>query len=236
MVRVLVAEDHPMFRDALQATLTLTGRFEVVAAVGSGEDAVAEALRRTPDVVVMDLEMPDGGGVAATTEILRQLPATRILVLTSYDEDRLVYAALRAGAHGYVLKSATTEEIVRAVQAVARGDGLFSGSVVERISRHLATGGGQWPFPLSRADPAGTRDLGADGPGSQQRLHRRPLRAQPQDRPQPCLQRPGQAGHQHPRPGRGQGPPGRTRRPHRATNQLNMTVAAAASRADSTSG
>jgi DNA-binding NarL/FixJ family response regulator len=149
MVRVLVAEDHPMFRDALQATLTLAGGFEV-AAVGSGEDAVAEALRRTPDVVVMDLEMPGAGGVAATAEILRQLPTTRILVLTSYDEDRLVYAALRAGAHGYVLKSATTEEIVRAVQTVAQGDGLFAGSVVERISRHMATGGrasGPSPFP-----------------------------------------------------------------------------------------
>ena len=141
MVRVLIAEDHPMFRDALQATLTLTGEFEVVAAVGTGEDAVTGAVRRTPDVVVMDLEMPGGGGVAATAEILRQLPATRILVLTSYDEDRLVYAALRAGAHGYVLKSATSEEIVRAVQTVAHGDGLFAGSVVERINRHLATGG-----------------------------------------------------------------------------------------------
>jgi DNA-binding NarL/FixJ family response regulator len=150
MVSVLVAEDHPMFRDALQATLTLAGGFEVVAAVGSGKDAVAEALRHTPDVVVMDLEMPGSGGVAATAEILRQLPATRILVLTSYDEDRLVYAALRAGAHGYVLKSATTEEIVRAVQTVAQGDGLFAGSVVERISRHLATGGrasAPSPFP-----------------------------------------------------------------------------------------
>ena len=141
MVRVLIAEDHPMFRDALQATLTLTGEFEVVAAVGTGEAAVTGAVRRTPDVVVMDLEMPGGGGVAATAEILRQLPATRILVLTSYDEDRLVYAALRAGAHGYVLKSATSEEIVRAVQTVAHGDGLFAGSVVERINRHLATGG-----------------------------------------------------------------------------------------------
>ena len=141
MVRVLIAEDHPMFRDALQATLTLTGEFEVVAAVGTGEDAVTGAVRRTPDVVVLDLEMPGGGGVAATAEILRQLPATRVLVLTSYDEDRLVYAALRAGAHGYVLKSATSEEIVRAVQTVAHGDGLFAGSVVERINRHLATGG-----------------------------------------------------------------------------------------------
>ena len=94
MVRVLIAEDHPMFRDALQATLTLTGEFEVVAAVGTGEDAVTGAVVRTPDVVVMDLEMPGGGGVAAIAEILRQLPATRILVLTSYDEDRLVYAAL----------------------------------------------------------------------------------------------------------------------------------------------
>jgi DNA-binding NarL/FixJ family response regulator len=150
MVRVLIAEDHPMFRDALRATLTLAGGFEIVAAVGSGEDAVTEAIRRTPEVVVMDLEMPGGGGVAATAEIMRELPTARILVLTSYDEDRLVYAALRAGAHGYVLKSATTEEIVRAVQAVAQGDGLFAGSVVERISRHLATGGrasGPSPFP-----------------------------------------------------------------------------------------
>jgi DNA-binding NarL/FixJ family response regulator len=150
MVRVLVAEDHPMFRDALTATLTLAGGFEVVAAVGSGEDAVAEALHHTPDVVVMDLEMPGAGGVAATAEILRQLPTTRILVLTSYDEDRLVYAALRAGAHGYVLKSATTDEVVRAVQTVGQGDGLFAGSVVERITRHLATGGrasGPSPFP-----------------------------------------------------------------------------------------
>jgi DNA-binding NarL/FixJ family response regulator len=98
----------------------------------------------------MDLEMPGAGGVAATAEILRQLPTTRILVLTSYDEDRLVYAALRAGAHGYVLKSATTEEVVRAVQTVGQGDGLFAGSVVERITRHLATGGrasGPSPFP-----------------------------------------------------------------------------------------
>ena len=141
MVRVLIAEDHPMFRDALQATLTLTGEFEIVATVGTGEDAITGAVGRTPDVVVMDLEMPGGGGVAATAEILRQLPATRILVLTSYDEDRLVYAALRAGAHGYVLKSATSEEIVRAVQTVAQGDGLFAGSVVARISRHIATGG-----------------------------------------------------------------------------------------------
>jgi DNA-binding NarL/FixJ family response regulator len=150
MISVLVAEDHPMFRDALRTTLTMAGGFEVVAAVGSGEDAVTEAIHRTPDVVVMDLEMPGSGGVAATAEILRQLPTTRILVLTSYDEDRLVYAALRAGAHGYVLKSATTEEIVRAVQTVAHGDGLFAGSVVERITRHLATGGrtsGPSPFP-----------------------------------------------------------------------------------------
>jgi DNA-binding NarL/FixJ family response regulator len=150
MVRVLLAEDHPMFREALQATLTLGGEFEVVAAVGTGEDAVSQAIRLTPEVVVMDLEMPGGGGVAATAEILRRLPDTRILVLTSYDEDRLVYAALRAGAHGYLLKSATAEEIVRAVETVSSGDGLFAGSVVERITRHLTTGGrasARSPFP-----------------------------------------------------------------------------------------
>ena len=122
MVRVLIAEDHPTFRDALQTILTLTGEFEVAAAVGPGEDAVTETVGRTPDVVVMDLEMPGGGGVAAIAEILSQLPATHPGA-DLLRRGRLVYAALRAGAHGYALKSATSEEIVRVVQTVARAMG-----------------------------------------------------------------------------------------------------------------
>lgn len=141
MIRVLVAEDHPLFRDALISALATEPGLEVVGAVGTGRGAVVEAARTGPDVVVMDLEMPDGSGLGATAEIIAAGSGARVLVLTSHDDDRNVYAALRAGAHGYLTKSASAEEVIAAVVALARGDGMFSGSVVERITRHLATGG-----------------------------------------------------------------------------------------------
>lgn len=141
MIRVLVAEDHPLFRDALVNALGTDPDIEVVGAVGTGRAAVAEAIRTSADVVVMDLEMPDGSGLGATAEILAAGTGARVLVLTSHDDDRNVYGALRAGAHGYLMKSATADEVLAAVAALARGDGFFSGTVVDRITRHLATGG-----------------------------------------------------------------------------------------------
>jgi DNA-binding NarL/FixJ family response regulator len=141
VIRVLVAEDHPLFRDALVSTLDTDPDVDVVGAVGTGRAAVVETARTGPDVVVMDLEMPDGSGLGATAEILATGSSARVLVLTSHDDDRNVYAALRAGAHGYLLKSVSAEEILTAVVALARGNGMFSGTVVDRITRHLATGG-----------------------------------------------------------------------------------------------
>jgi DNA-binding NarL/FixJ family response regulator len=141
MIRVLVAEDHPMFREALVTMLEADKAFAVVGAVGSGNDAVAAAQQNPPDVVVMDLEMPDGGGITATAQILASLPDTRVLVLTSHDDDRNVYAALRAGAHGYLLKTASADDVLAAIAAVGRGGGMFSGTVVGQISRHFVTGG-----------------------------------------------------------------------------------------------
>lgn len=141
MIRVLVAEDHPLFRDALVSALGTDPDVEVVGAVGTGRAAVVEATRTSADVIVMDLEMPDGSGLGATAEILASGSGARVLVLTSHDDDRNVYAALRAGAHGYLMKSASAEEVLAAVAVLARGDGLFSGTVVDRITRHLATGG-----------------------------------------------------------------------------------------------
>lgn len=141
MIRVLVAEDHPLFRDALVSALATEPNIDVVGAVGTGRAAVVEANRTCADVVVMDLEMPDGSGLGATAEILATGSGARVLVLTSHDDDRNVYAALRAGAHGYLMKSASAEEVLAAVVALARGDGMFSGTVVDRITRHLATGG-----------------------------------------------------------------------------------------------
>jgi len=141
VIRVLVAEDHPLYRDALVAALASVDDVEVVAAVGTGRAAVAEAARTAPDVVVMDLAMPDGSGLGATADILAAGSGARVLVLTSADDDRSVYAALRAGAHGYLLKTSSADEVLAAVVALARGDGMFSGSVVDRIVRHVATGG-----------------------------------------------------------------------------------------------
>jgi DNA-binding NarL/FixJ family response regulator len=141
VIRVLVAEDHPLYRDALVSALRSADDIDVVGAVGGGRAAVAEAARTSPDVVVMDLGMPDGGGLGATAEILATGSGARVLVLTSADDDRNVYAALRAGAHGYLLKTASADEVLAAVVALARGDGMFSGTVVDRIVRHVATGG-----------------------------------------------------------------------------------------------
>jgi DNA-binding NarL/FixJ family response regulator len=141
VIRVLVAEDHPLYRDALVSALGTARDVEVVAAVGTGRAAVAEAAGTSPDVVVMDLTMPDGGGLGAIAEILAAGSGARVLVLTSADDDRNVYAALRAGAHGYLLKTASADDVLAAVLALSHGDGMFSGTVVERIVRHVATGG-----------------------------------------------------------------------------------------------
>jgi DNA-binding NarL/FixJ family response regulator len=166
VIRVLVAEDHPLYRDALVATLATADGVEVVAAVGTGRGAVAEAARTTPDVVVMDLTMPDGNGLGATADIMASGSGARVLVLTSADDDRNVYAALRAGAHGYLLKTASADEVLGAVVALARGDGMFSGTVVDRIVRHVATGGrsgATGPFPQLTARERDVLDLMAQG-------------------------------------------------------------------------
>jgi DNA-binding NarL/FixJ family response regulator len=141
VIRVLIAEDHPLYRDALVNALADDPDVDVVGAVGTGGAAVAEAARTCADVIVMDLEMPGGSGLGATAAILATGSGARVLVLTSHEDDRNVYAALRAGAHGYLMKSASAEQILAAVAAVARGDGMFSGTVVDRITRHVTTGG-----------------------------------------------------------------------------------------------
>ena len=140
-LRVLLAEDHPMFREGLRAMLDDLEHVEVVEVVDSANDAVDASQRVRPDVVVMDLALRGGSGVEATAEIRRKLPECRVLVLTSYDDDAQVYGALRAGAHGYVLKTASSTEIERALRTVADGGGFFTESVVRRITSHMATGG-----------------------------------------------------------------------------------------------
>lgn len=133
VVRVLIADDHPIVRRGITGMLTPDPAFEVVAEASTGAEAVTLALHHQPDVVLMDLRMPELDGVAATTEIKAQQPDTQILVLTTYDTDSDILRALDAGAIGYLLKDLPHEEITRAIRAAARGEAILAPAVAQRI-------------------------------------------------------------------------------------------------------
>jgi DNA-binding NarL/FixJ family response regulator len=132
-VRVLVADDHRLFRDGVRALLAVTADIEVVGEAADAGQAVELALRLRPDVVLMDLQMPGGGGFAATTALVDAAPEVMVLVLTMSEDDDSVFAAVRAGARGYVLKDSEAEDLVRAVRSAARGDAVFGRSVAARM-------------------------------------------------------------------------------------------------------
>src|SRR5436190_12501959 len=132
-LRVVVADDHPVFRDGLQVTLDDEPDIEVVAAVAVGDAAVSETLRTKADAVLMDLRMPGVGGIEATARIVAEQPSTAVVVLTMSDDDDSVFAALRAGARGYLLKEADAEDITRAVRAVAAGEAVFGPRIADRV-------------------------------------------------------------------------------------------------------
>jgi len=132
-IRLLVADDHPLFRDGLRTLASLESSLELVGEAATGADAVALALELSPDVVVMDLHMPDLNGIEATRRIVEALPEAGVLVLTMFDDDDSVFAAMRAGARGYLLKGARNDDVVRAIEAVARGDAIFGPSIAARV-------------------------------------------------------------------------------------------------------
>jgi DNA-binding NarL/FixJ family response regulator len=133
MTRVILVDDHPVFRNGLRALLQASG-IDVVGEAATGADAVEIATRLSPDVVLMDLGLPDMSGVDAVAQIVAARPATRILVVSLYQDDGSVDAALRAGARGYVVKDAPAEEVVAAVQAVASGSAVIGASLAGRLT------------------------------------------------------------------------------------------------------
>ena len=132
-IRVLVVDDHPIVRDGLAALLTSRDEIEAVEVATDGAAAVARVDEWQPDVVVMDLHMPGVGGVEATAEITRSSPHVAVLILTMLDDDDSLFAAMRAGARGYLVKGAAQDEILRAVLAVASGEAIFGPAVAGRV-------------------------------------------------------------------------------------------------------
>jgi len=133
-IRVLIADDHPLFRDGLRALLNSIPQTEMVGEAANGEEALQQAAKLRPDVILMDIQMPGLNGVDATQKILHANPDIGIIVLTMFEDDDSVFAAMRAGARGYILKGADQTEILRAIGAAVRGEALFGASIAKRLT------------------------------------------------------------------------------------------------------
>jgi DNA-binding NarL/FixJ family response regulator len=146
-LRVLIADDQPLMRAGFRAVLEAAGDIVVVAEAGNGTDAIQAAAEHAPDVILMDIRMPGMDGIEAT----RMLPRQRVLILTTFGLDEYIIDALRAGASGFMLKDAPTQELVRAVRSVAAGDAVLSPAVTRQLLDQVAR---RLPAAVSRAPEA----------------------------------------------------------------------------------
>ncbi|NYJ08937.1 response regulator [Petropleomorpha daqingensis] len=173
MIRVVLADDHPVFAEGLRTVLEAETDVRVVAVAGTGRAAVEAATAEVPEVAVLDIAMPDGDGLWATARLREAGLPTRVLVLTMSDDAESVFAALRAGAAGYTVKGAGPDEVVAAVRAVARGEVLFGQGVAERMLRHFTRAATTGPFPQLTEREHEVLDLlarGLDNPAVARRL------------------------------------------------------------------
>ncbi len=155
MTTVLIADDDHLMRAGLVAVLESDREIEVVGQASTGLEAVALTRRRQPDVVLMDVQMPDLDGIAATRELTGASPAARVLILTTFEEDDYIFGGLRAGASGFMLKRTRPEELIRAVHTIAAGESLLSPSVTRRVIDRMAGHAG----PQISADESAIEDL-----------------------------------------------------------------------------
>jgi DNA-binding NarL/FixJ family response regulator len=133
MIRVLIVDDHPIFRDGLAGLLATLPEVEIAATAGTAEEALAALTRTSPDVVLMDINLPGTSGVEATRRVSQVAPAVAVLVISMVDDDDSVFAALAAGARGYVLKGASAAEITAALRTVAAGGAVFGAGIASRL-------------------------------------------------------------------------------------------------------
>src|SRR6476646_3859224 len=135
---VLIVDDHPLFRDGVRALLTAQPDLACVGEATTGEEALRVSAELQPDVVLMDIQMPGLNGVEATRQLVRTSPQIRVLVVTMFEDDHLVFAAMRAGARGYLLKGARHDDMVRAIRAVGSGDAIFSPAIAVKLVDYFA--------------------------------------------------------------------------------------------------
>jgi DNA-binding NarL/FixJ family response regulator len=164
-LRVLIADDHPLFRQGLRTAIDSDLGFEVVGDAATGTEAVARALELQPDVVVMDVQMPERNGIEATRDIVTQSPHIGVLMLTMFEDDDSVFAAMRAGARGYLLKGSDHDEIVRAIRAVNSGEAIFGPAIATRLMAYFSAsaGGPAQAFPELTAREREVLELIAQG-------------------------------------------------------------------------
>ena len=141
-LRILIVDDHPLFRKGMNGLLETIPEMEVIGEAATGQEAIAMAAELAPDVIVMDLQMPGGTGISATRAILSHSPHIRILMVTLVEDSESVFTAIRAGARGYILKDAGADEIAQAIQAVGRGEAIFSPAIANQLIDFFAT-----PYP-----------------------------------------------------------------------------------------
>jgi len=147
-IYVFIADDHPVFREGVRSMLRRETSIRLVGEAANGSEAIALTAELQPDVILMDVHMPDINGIEATRRILHEHPHMRVLVLTMFEDDDSVFAALRAGARGYLLKGADKAEIVRAITGVASGEAIFGAAIAQRLLAFFAAPKAPIPPPV----------------------------------------------------------------------------------------
>jgi DNA-binding NarL/FixJ family response regulator len=138
-LQVLIVDDHPLFRKGMRALLESMEDMQVAGEAQTGEEAMEYAVQLQPDIILMDLQLPGGSGLDATREIVRVSPHIQILVVTLFEDDDSIFAALRAGARGYILKDTDEDEMIRAIRAVGHGEAIFSPTIANQLMEYFSS-------------------------------------------------------------------------------------------------